>query len=91
MEPEIFLPRENDHLYSVDHDPASDRFIIESNWEAINFRLLETKLKGSINNPQILVGGKNFIQKENKEPLEDIKKIIEEGITNIFQKLLDAQ
>ena len=49
MEPEIFLPRENDHLYSVDHDPASDRFIIESNWEAINFRLLETKLKDSGN------------------------------------------
>ena len=49
MEPEVFLPRENDHLYSVDHDPASDRFLIESNWEAINFRLLETKLKDSGN------------------------------------------
>ena len=49
LEPEIFLPRENDHLYSVDHDPASDRFLIESNWEAINFRLLETKLEDSRN------------------------------------------
>ncbi|MFL2706446.1 MAG: S9 family peptidase [Gammaproteobacteria bacterium] len=44
MEPEIFLTREEDHLYSVDHDPASSRFLIESNWKAINFRLLETAL-----------------------------------------------
>ena len=44
MEPEVFLTREEDHLYSVDHDPASSRFLIESNWKAINFRLLETEL-----------------------------------------------
>ena len=44
MEPEIFLIREKDHLYSVDHDPASSRFLIESNWKATNFRLLETEL-----------------------------------------------
>ena len=44
MEPEIFLVREKDHLYSVDHDPASSRFLIESNWKATNFRLLETEL-----------------------------------------------
>ena len=42
MEPEIFLVREPDHLYAVDHDPASSRFLIESNWKALNFRLLET-------------------------------------------------
>ena len=48
---------------------------------------LKAKLEGSINNPQILVGGKPFIQKD--EELKDIKKIIEEGITNIFQKILD--
>ena len=44
MDPEIFLIREKDHLYSVDHDPASSRFLIESNWKATNFRLLETEL-----------------------------------------------
>ena len=42
--PEIFYKREKDHLYSVDHDPASDRFLIESNWNATNFRLLEVNL-----------------------------------------------
>ena len=45
--PRTFLQREKDHLYSVDHDPADDRFIVESNWEAINFRLLETSLENS--------------------------------------------
>ena len=46
-QPEIFLTREKDHLYSVDHDPSSSRFLVESNWQAINFRLLETKLENS--------------------------------------------
>ena len=45
--PEIFLTREKDHLYSVDHDPSSSRFLVESNWQAINFRLLETSLENS--------------------------------------------
>ena len=49
MEPLIFLEREDDHLYSVDHDPASNRFIVESNWNAINFRLLEANLENSNN------------------------------------------
>ena len=47
MTPQIFLPREEDHLYSIDHDPASSRFLIESNWKALNFRLLETDLSNS--------------------------------------------
>ena len=47
MKPQIFLPREEDHLYSVDHDPASSRFLVESNWKALNFRLLETNLNNS--------------------------------------------
>ena len=46
-QPEIFLTREKDHLYSVDHDPSSSRFLVESNWQAINFRLLETNLENS--------------------------------------------
>ena len=47
MTPQIFLPREENHLYSIDHDPANSRFLIESNWKALNFRLLETDLNNS--------------------------------------------
>ena len=47
------------------------------------------RLSGNINNPKILVGGKPFIRENGKEPIEDIKKIIKDGITNIFQKLLE--
>ena len=50
---------------------------------------LKAELSGNINNPKILVGGKPFIRENGKEPIEDIKKIIEDGITNIFQKLLE--
>ena len=51
---------------------------------------LKTKLEGSINEPKILITGKPFSKNNIEEPLEDIKKIIEEGITNIFQKLLES-
>jgi oligopeptidase B len=35
----VFLPRERDHEYSVEH--LAGRWIIRSNWQAPNFRLLE--------------------------------------------------
>jgi oligopeptidase B len=38
----VFLPRERDHEYSVDH--YQDKFYIRTNWEAKNFRLMETSL-----------------------------------------------
>ena len=50
---------------------------------------LKAKLKGSINNPKILIGGKPFFNDNGEEPLNDIKKIIEQGITNIFQNILE--
>jgi oligopeptidase B len=36
----VFLPREADHEYSVDH--YKDKFYVRTNWEAKNFRLMET-------------------------------------------------
>ncbi len=36
----LLLPRESDHEYSVEH--LAGRFYIRSNWEAENFRLMET-------------------------------------------------
>ncbi len=38
----VFLPRERGHEYSVEH--LDGRWIIRSNWQAPNFRLLETKV-----------------------------------------------
>ena len=37
---QVFLPREQDHEYDVDH--YQDKFYISTNWEAQNFRLMET-------------------------------------------------
>lgn len=51
--------------------------------------ILKANLEGSIEDPKILIGGKNFITNNNQEPLNDIKKIIEDGITEIFQNLLE--
>jgi oligopeptidase B len=38
----VFLPRERDHEYHIDH--LAGRWIIRSNWQAPNFRLLEAKV-----------------------------------------------
>ena len=45
--PIIFFPRTLDHLYSVEHDPEQDRFLIHTNWKAKNFRLMESALRES--------------------------------------------
>ena len=47
---------------------------------------LEATLKGNIQNPQILVGGKVFA--EDNSPPQDIKKLFEEGINTLVDKLL---
>lgn len=44
LEPEVFLPREENHEYDIDH--LGGRFVIRSNWEAANFRLLECPSAG---------------------------------------------
>jgi oligopeptidase B len=39
---QVFLPRERNHEYSADH--LDGRWIIRSNWQAQNFRLMEAKV-----------------------------------------------
>jgi oligopeptidase B len=41
-EPVVFLPRERQHEYSLDH--LEERFVVRTNWNAPNFRLMETQL-----------------------------------------------
>ena len=48
---------------------------------------LEATLKGDIQNPQILVGGKVFAEEKDNAP-RDIKKLFEEGIHSLIDKLL---
>ena len=48
---------------------------------------IKAKLQGPIENPEILVGGKIFSEKENDEP-KNIKKIFEEGIQSLVDKIL---
>ena len=46
------------------------------------------QLKGKIDNPEILVGGKIFSENE-EQPLQDIKKLFDEGINSLVDKLLN--
>jgi oligopeptidase B len=45
--PAVFFPRVLNHLYSVEHDPKQNRFLIHTNWKAKNFRLMEASLSKS--------------------------------------------
>jgi oligopeptidase B len=38
-----FLPHERDHEYQIEH--LDDRFIIRTNWQAINFRLMQVPIR----------------------------------------------
>ncbi|WP_044220230.1 S9 family peptidase [Chitinophaga pinensis] len=39
----IFEPRKRDHLYEIDHQ--DDKFYVVTNWDAVNFRLMECGLE----------------------------------------------
>ena len=44
-EAQVFLPREKNHEYSISHD--KNRWLIRTNWEAKNFRVMKSTLKSS--------------------------------------------
>jgi oligopeptidase B len=46
LEFSVILPRERDHEYQADH--FDDRWIIRTNWQAPNFRLMEAKVGESL-------------------------------------------
>ena len=50
--------------------------------------VVKAQLKGKIDNPEILVGGKIFSENE-EQPLQDIKKLFDEGIHSLVDKLLN--
>ena len=39
----VFLPRERDHEYQVEH--ANGRWIVRTNWQAKNFRIVEVQAR----------------------------------------------
>ena len=46
----VVLPRERDHEYSVEH--IDDRFVIRTNWQAPNFRIMEAPIAASTDRAQ---------------------------------------
>ena len=50
--------------------------------------VVKAQVKGKIDNPEILVGGKIFSENE-EQPLQDIKKLFDEGINSLVDKLLN--
>ena len=53
-----------------------------------NELVVKAQLKGKIDNPKILVGGNIFSENE-EQPFQDIKKLFNEGINSLVDKLLN--
>ena len=43
----VFLPHERDHEYQIEH--LGDCFIVRTNWQALNFRLMQAPIGGAPN------------------------------------------
>ncbi|KPJ63969.1 protease 2 [candidate division WOR-1 bacterium DG_54_3] len=80
----IIQPREKDHLYQVDH--YRDKFYIGTNWEAKNFRLMETCIdKTSKENWKEVIPHRKDVLLEEFEVFKDYLVINERknGLTNL--------
>jgi oligopeptidase B len=66
----VFLPREENHEYSVDH--MGDSFYIRTNWEARNFRLMKTPVATTAkDNWQEVIGHRDEVYFRGAELFRD--------------------
>lgn len=80
----IFLPREKEHEYAVDH--FEDQFYILSNWQAKNFRLLQTPIdKTDKSSWKELIPHRDDVLLEGIEIFKDFLVLEEriQGLTNL--------
>ncbi|MFY0253976.1 S9 family peptidase [Chitinophaga sp. 30R24] len=80
----VFQPREKEMLYTIDH--REDKFYIVTNWDALNFRLMESALdKTSRQNWKELVPNRPDVLLEGLELFKDYTVLEERknGLTTI--------
>ena len=88
--PRQFIPRESQHEYSIDH--FQDKFYIRTNWDAKNFRLMETPEKTtSKGNWKEVIAHRNDVLLEGIELFENYLVADErkEGLTRL--RIIDQQ
>jgi oligopeptidase B len=80
----IFLPREREHEYHIDH--LADNYIIRTNWEAKNFRLMTTPLNNTAKeNWQEIVAHREHVYLSDFDVFQDYLVLEERtrGLTQI--------
>ena len=70
-------------IYDLQNDNLDGKIFFYEKDENI----LEAKLVGNINDPQILVKGKNIFENKS-EPYQDIKKLLSDGINSFIERIL---
>ena len=70
-------------IYDLQNDNLDGKIFFYEKDENI----LEAKLIGNINDPQILVKGKNIFENKS-EPYQDIKKLLSDGINSFIERIL---
>ncbi len=80
----VFLERERDHEYSIDH--FEDKFLVLTNWDALNFRLMETpEAETGIEHWKERIAHREGVLMEDVEIFKDFLVIEEreDGLTKI--------
>ena len=72
----VFSPREADHEYSIDH--VGDRFLVRTNLDARNFRLMETPLdRTERDNWSEVIGHRDDVFLQSFEVFDDYLVVVE--------------
>ncbi len=80
----LFEPRQKDHLYSVEH--YKDKFYIRTNWNAKNFKLMETSIdKTAKENWTEVIPHRDDVLLEDEEIFKDFLVVQErkKGLTHL--------
>jgi oligopeptidase B len=88
---QLIEPRRRDHEYNVDH--FGDAFFIVTNWEAQNFRLMQTSVKNTTQaNWQEVIAHREDVLLESIEIFKDFYALSErvQGITQLRIKTWDG-
>ena len=83
-EPVIFLPREENHEYSIDH--INGKFFVRTNWKAKNFRLMKSAKAGEHKDQwKEIIGNRDEVLLQSFELFDDYLAVEERsnGLTEI--------
>ncbi len=90
LEPQLFLPRRTGHEYFV--TDGVDRFYVLTNWEAINFRLMEVSLDGTgIDGWREVIPHRSDVLLEDVEVFKEFLVLTEKELGRVQMRVINRE